>query len=813
MLGYASKIHPWSIKMDRWTDTMRSMFFYLIALLCVSCQDHCPPEGCNVEGVIFTLTSEKPLSRFQLILDIDSKITVINCPKEEETDPSYTCFDGRVWFKEKPFSLGITAKASGMTTLHTLVHPVYEDNRAIVHLVLKPLPPPMVTEDYITGFVADQGLEMFKSLAYPATQELGQEFVVKFYIDGIPDNPEVYFQNTLKHPIHYDFVHDVLGKPISPEEFVEKTYISKDRKAMAGSIIWRPSVTIGSKGLKSPFTIEFFPSDTLSPSQAAIAVNLIQERMPFSPLVGTENVIVYLPAGSIQESQAEEEAHTLAAAGVIWLRRMELFSDIRIQILNPGLAYGTLKVMSPEELSTSIVSFKDILILTRLPNNLPIVGGTITEELQTPLAHVNVAARARGTPNIAFIGASKDKAIEPLIGKLCRFEVNNGAFTLTETTLAEAEEFWEKHASPEKLVPDADVTKAPILGFNEIGFKDAKRVGVKAANLAEMSHFLQGISPSGFAIPFYYYHQFLQNTTISNAMCESAGTKCLEDIGLAKACDAAINLCKPPSGNQERLQDYIHRLINEHAFKTDSETRFASLYMLRRLFCLAPIDPDFSKELDERVAKEFGTKKVRLRSSTNAEDLPKFSGAGLYSSYSAQVNSDKPPSKRICKTWGSVWNWTAFEERSFWNIEHESVFMGVAVHQAFPEEQANGVLITQNIADPLTVGMYVNVQLGEVSVTNPVNGAIPEIFSIIQGPSGKLQVARQRFSSLSPDKPILTDEEIAKLYVAAMQIQKHFAPLYGIPEYVLKLDLEFKFHGQERNLIIKQVRPYYQKVM
>jgi hypothetical protein len=69
-------------------------------------------------------------------------------------------------------------------------------------------------------------------------------------------------------------------------------------------------------------------------------------------------------------------------------------------------------------------------------------------------------------------------------------------------------------------------------------------------------------------------------------------------------------------------------------------------------------------------------------------------------------------------------------------------------------------------------------------------------------------VARQRYSSLSTDEPVLDHDEIAELFLAADQIQNHFAGLYGESPYSLALDLEFKFVGAERKLVIKQVRPY-----
>jgi len=138
--------------------------------------------------------------------------------------------------------------------------------------------------------------------------------------------------------------------------------------------------------------------------------------------------------------------------------------------------------------------------------------------------------------------------------------------------------------------------------------------------------------------------------------------------------------------------------------------------------------------------------------------------------------------------------------------------MGVLVHRAFPDEQANGVLVTRNLADPLTDGIYVNVQKGEESVTNPLAGITPEIFTIIPGPEwGSVQVARIAYSSLQPDSPLLTDAEIALLNQTARTVRSHFAPLYGIaPASAAVLEMEFKFHGDSRDFVLKQVRPFLQ---
>lgn len=665
--------------------------------------------------------------------------------------------------------------------------------------------------DYATGFTAETGLDDMMKMAYPVNSELGQSFVIKFYIDDIKGTPKLFLQNTKKHPIHYDFVHDVLGKAISQKDFGNTTYSGLDRSAMAGSIIYYPEAATKSEFLgddtKSPFVVTFFPSDDLTPDQALTAHRIIEERLLCAGIDTGVSRVVYLPAGSEQESALASAKALFKKHDSAWIMHNELYGNISMQILNPGIAYGTLKLMTPDELEKSVVSFHDILLLTRIPNSLPVVGGTITEELQTPLAHVNVAARNRGTPNMALIGASADERIAPFIGKLVRFEVKAGTFSIEETTLDEAQNFWDSIHGDE-LVPEFDVDRDGLPGFAELYFTDSISVGVKAANLAELKRILADKAPDGFAVPFHYYDQFLNYTLIDGALCDSAQANCLKEGRTADICEKARDLCLAITTQDITLGDYIAEAIEDSGFKTDSAIREAALNDIRFFFNNNPVDPDFAKLLDDRVYEVFGDKKVKLRSSTNSEDLPNFSGAGLYDSFSAAYNGDKEAALVIRKTWSSVWNWDAYEERGFWNISHLAVKMGVAASMAFSDEAANGVIITQNISDPTVDGMYVNVQLGETSVTNPTGGELPEIFTIIPKPDGGVQAVRLRYSSLSPDSPILSEAEVTDLYSAALKSRTYFAKLYKKNADTFALDMEFKFSGSPRTLFIKQARPY-----
>ena len=694
------------------------------------------------------------------------------------------CDGGRVALDVVPEHLVV--KAPGFETTHA----------EGLSVTLSPLPAPVTTDDYATGAAS---AEDFAALAVTFPSELGRALVVKFYADL--QTQTVYFHDTLTHPLHYDFYRDVLGREGTRREFELATYHGADRVAAAGTLLAYPDHP------EALTTLTFFPSDDLEPALALHLHELIAARLPYLDRPDGQSALVYLPAGAMQEAAAGDATAMFERAAVRVVTHAELYDGLEEQRLNTGVAFGTLRVMTPEQLASTVVSFKDVLVLTRLPNELPLVGATITDELQTPLAHVNVAARARGTPNLALLGASADARIAALVGELVRFEVTTSGWSIAETTLAEAEAYWAGRV-PEPWTPTADVASDGLPSFGELAFDDSVKVGVKAANLAELSQLLGPQAPQGFAVPFHYYDAFMANAQVSAALCQGAYADCVEEGRAQAVCEGAKQRCVPSAS--ESLYAHVDRLLADEVFRGDSAEREASLDNLRWLIRHVPVDAAFGSALDARVAELLGpTTRVRLRSSTNAEDLPDFSGAGLYDSYGAQASGDDRASEEIRKVWASVWNWRAFEERAFWGIDHRGVRMGVAVHPSYPDEQCNGVLLTTNVADFTVAGFYVNVQKGEVAVTNPADGAIPEVFSIVEAPGGGVQPIRQRFSTLSPDAPLMTDAEIATLYTAASKVQQHFAPLYGVPAYDFALDLEFKLHGPERQLIIKQARPYH----
>lgn len=736
----------------------------------------------------------------------DEPVEAISCP-DGDVQPHLDCRAAGLGLQDREGAL--TVKVKGYQFVTQDVADVLPKDEQSATLTLSALPAAEQTAQYTTAFSADDA-ELFAKLSAPSSGELGKTDSLKFYIADLDTQPVVYFQDTRRFSTHYSFVHDALHAAGSPNAFEAATYHGEDRTAMAGTVTWYHDLDVSTPNgetFRAPYVLSFFSSDDLSPELARLAHRLVEERLGVAALSGTRERLLYVPAGQVQWEQTEEQDTAFAARAVPWARTADLYAGVNEQRLNFAVAYGTLRALSPEELETTALSFRDILVLQQLPVELPLVGGTITAEPQTPLAHVNLLAHARGTPNLSLLNAAEDERVAPFLGELVRFEVTSTGFSITAATSEEAEEFWASRLPP-LFTPEADLEFTGLPLFDDVGFDDSVRVGSKAANLGELRQLLGEEAPPGFAIPFSAYQQHLTSNLVTSAGCDDALVACTIAGRDEAACEWASRACQQAADDGSSLEDYLEALLVDDEFIQDSAQRDAGLAALRELIETSPVAATFGSELNARVAELVGDGKVKLRSSTNVEDLENFSGAGLYESYRARATGDERASWVVRKVWSSAWTFGAFEERAWWNVDQSKIAMGVAVNPAVSDEQANGVLITGGVA-PCGAGQtYVNVQVGEESVTNPTGNTIPEAYCVVPGTGGEVQAAVLAYSSLSPSQSILSQEEVVKLEVRSQQVVEHFAPLYGTTPAATSLDMEFKFRGEDRKLLIKQVRPF-----
>ena len=440
-----------------------------------------------------------------------------------------------------------------------------------------------------------------------------------------------------------------------------------------------------------------------------------------------------------------------------------LYRDVTYSALNAGEGYGRLQALEPDERPNP----RDIVLYETLPNELSRVAGIISTQPQTPLSHVDLRAKQNKIPN-AFIRDALDMTeISSLVGEYVYLRVTEDEFEIREATKAEVDAHYESLRPTARQSPERDLSVQAIAPLSEIGFEDHDAFGVKAANVAELGKlgFPQGTVPDGFAIPFYFYDEFMKHND---------------------------------------LYAEVDELLADEEFLTDYDEQEDELKKLRKKIKKGE-SPDWMIEALETMHDAYPEgQSLRYRSSTNNEDLPMFSGAGLYDS-----NTQKPKEteedgidKSMKQVFASLWNFRAFVERGFYRIDHSTTAMGILVHPNYTEERVNGVAVS---FDPLygkAGHHYVNSQVGEDLVTNPDAYSLPEELLLTpDGSSGILHYSNQQEN----DQLLMTESQMIQLRRHLDTIHAHFDELYDIEAYAI--EIEFKITSDDV-LAIKQARPW-----
>ncbi len=496
------------------------------------------------------------------------------------------------------------------------------------------------------------------------------------------------------------------------------------------------------------------------------------------------------------------------------------------KVMNPGEAYGQLVYLSVADVMSESEKYKSLTpysipVFAELPMELAVVAGTITLKQQNLLSHVQLKSRARRTPNLD-ISELEGGLDSPLFAglkdgdwihlKLSKGSLIGNEILIEPSTQAQAIAYAEQRTS-EQINLEYDLSRKAIVLHSASGWQDYNIVGSKAANYAELLNYLNSerdVVRHGFSIPFYYYQEFIDsNPIVKNMILDTIYDPLMYELAdityrrnSLQALQAAI--MSPESKVSDKLIDELLTLLDQWR-------------------------------------DEHGLPlKMKLRSSTNAEDLPDFNGAGLYTS-----KSYKPYSKGIelsreekigrltdaLKTvWASVWNLRAFEERNYFNIPHDDVKMGIQINPSFSNELVDGVVVTKNIAAAPSLsgkGVYIEAQRGDNhSVANPQPKVKPQKILVLYSAKEpldrtKYQVYILQNSNIADDmitilpednlNPVLMESEAKELVYLSLKAEKHFHGLLDPKNDNFALDLEFKVDKDledNRQVYLKQARPY-----
>ena len=576
---------------------------------------------------------------------------------------------------------------------------------------------------------------------------------MKFVVFGLHTrSPRMYFQNTNTHPTTHDTFLEVILDEGLEQDLVGVTH---------GYIDYHPSLEAADG---SPGVYVAWDTRTLSFRDVSILHTLLAANMLL-----LEQDLVYLFKND-QLLQIQHELRRYETSRIPLVFDYDLWPEADFVPLNEEVGFGLLRVLEPDERP----SLRDVVIYETLPNNLPRVAGIISTVPQTPLSHVNLRAIQDGVPNAFIRDALDNEDIESLIGGYVRYAVNETRYSIRAATREEVDAHYDSSRPSQPQTPQRDLSVTEITQLSEIGFDDWDAFGVKAANVAVLRTlgFPEGTIPDGFAIPFYFYDEFMKHNDFYTRI-----ETMLADADFQENFDT----------QDEELKDLRDAI-------EDGET---PAWILT---ALADMNTGFPE----------GTTNRKYRSSTNNEDLPGFNGAGLYDSKSQKPDEDEEDGldKSLKEVYASLWNFRAFTERDFHRIDHLTAAMGILVHPSYQDELVNGVAVSFDPIGGVREGdYYVNSQLGEDLVTNPDANSVPEELVLYLNQDGRYRILATS-NQVAPGKLLMSNVQIGQLRRHLKVIHDHFAGLYNpAADEPFAMEIEFKITS-ENKLAIKQARPW-----
>ena len=591
--------------------------------------------------------------------------------------------------------------------------------------------------------------QQFDSLAvtYDANTPYALPHIL-FVIDRKNAN-KIYYINKKRYAFHKDFVN---GNYLSLErgrEFFENNYLKPNRRFILGTIAYQTPVR--------RWTFEFWEGDLIPEDQIQLTGDVINKtfftRVAFKP------------------NSLRQEEGSRSLAGLERVLQSDIASEQDYQALNVAKGIGRIHIIQKLDEHVEIGS-NEILVLDEVPIQLPPVAGIITSQRSTPLSHINLLAKGWGIPN-AYVKNARE-LLQQYDGWWVSFETKRENYSIKKADLDQLREYQRRIAERSDLMkPRFSLSEQRLLNLSEQRSKSSIAFGGKSANLGEVLNAgLPGIVvPSGFTIPFYYYDEFMQHN---------------------------------------KFDQEIYGLLNDQKFVHDPAYRKEKLISLRARIKAGEFDPDLQAEVLKKVAAEYAGKGLFVRSSSNSEDLPNFSGAGLYTTV-PNVRGEKELIEAIKTVWASLWNFEAYEARERANVDHSKVFMAVLLQEGINSE-SSGVMISTDPFDPENKGaIYISAKRG-IGIKVVEGQRIAEQI-IFQPRTNAIQVlTRSAEDSLltfdekggvkevpiTGERVVLTDDVIRRLVRAAGGIKKVFGGR----------DQDIEWAYMKGQIYIVQARPF-----
>lgn len=463
--------------------------------------------------------------------------------------------------------------------------------------------------------------------------------------------------------------------------------------------------------------------------------------------------------------------------------------------LNPGLARGALRA-APDMQRVDAFTPDAIYVLPETVGDLPPVGGILTAGAGNPLSHVQLLARNLGIPNVA-VDESVVDVLRKADGRRIVLAVSRaGLVEINEDgprwdTLLGADAKTDSDVVFEPDTKKLDLSRRDFVDLGALRAADSGRiVGPKAAKLGELNARFPGRVAPGVGIPFGLYR-----TTVLDRPYRGSGKTVYQWM-----VESFRKLESLPAGSAE-ARDYGEKLRAE----------------IYAIVSTTDPGPQFRLRLRAAMNKTFGPNfrgGVFIRSDTNVEDLPGFTGAGLNLTLFNIVGFENIV-KGVSQVWASPYTQRAWAWRQSHMKGPEHVYPAVLLLQTVPAD-VSGVMITQDVdsGDRAVLSVAVNEGVG-----GAVEGQAAESVRI-DTRSGAVRLmgtatARRRMVPLasggiaklpvSGADTLLGQNEIRQLIAFSQEIPKQF-PQHGEDGQPVAADVEFAF--LKGKLWLLQIRPF-----
>ncbi len=620
----------------------------------------------------------------------------------------------------------------------------------------------------------------------------------KFVID-LAEPERVYFQDSLKYLLHVEFATNRLAafRRMSPAEFNAISLHRTNQRVVLGTIV----APLGSfPATASEFAIQFSGLDPYPREDVARWFQIVKSAVanPAAPAF-------YLPA--FEQTDVAEVNRAYFATQGIEIISPARWAESSTACYSPGWAVGRLQFVSAQDIVAAYGDGRlrptDILLTDGVPAEVPYVSGLISLAPATPNSHVAILAQSYGVPFVYVGDPAEQSRLMGLRGHTVAFRTGPRladcqclVLDVSSALPADVTNHITNLKSPGIV---AVPPKSPYGSFTNntlaLGPADIRFFGGKAANFGLLRRVLPNDSPDAIAFSFDLWDAFL---------------------------DQAL-----PGSPSPSLREAIRSRLNGFTYPPDIALLRVRLAEIRDLIRNSA---QFTTTQRQQILQSLGRfdklRNVRFRSSTNVEDAERFSGAGLYDSYSGcqqddlDSNSTGPsacdptePEERgvfraLQRVYASFYNENAVLERLRLGVNEDQVGMATLVHYSTPDatEMANGVstlTVSRTGSSFFVVGKLVS-QLGAVSVSNPDGSARPEVmeFSVF---SSLTNVELRESSSLVPlGMRVLSTNDYPKLVgLLSLAAREYARPLTN--RGPIELDFEYKKETPGK-LSIKQIR-------